>query len=79
MTQVVVIEKGTTSIVQNPTSTTVITSASSAPPSVGNLTTSTDVDITNLQDGGILVYNSSTNKWTASNLLEKQIFEAGQY
>jgi len=38
-----------------------------------------DVDLTNLSDGGLLVYSTQTNKWTAGNLLEKQIIESGQY
>jgi hypothetical protein len=49
------------------------------PPAVNSLTASSDVDISGLQDGGVLVYNTATNKWTATNLLDKQIFEAGQF
>lgn len=38
-----------------------------------------DVDISNLQDGSVLVYNTNSLKWTATNLLDKQIIEAGQF
>lgn len=79
MTQVIVTEKGNTAIVQNPVATRVVTSGMLPPPATTTLGLSTDVDITNLGDGGILVYNVATNKWTATNLLDKQIFEAGQF
>ena len=29
-----------------------------------------NIDITNLQDGSLLQYNSSTSKWEATNLIE---------
>lgn len=38
-----------------------------------------DVDLTNLQDGSLLIYSSSSSKWEASTLLEKQVVEGGQY
>lgn len=78
--EVIVTDVGNTSVVQNPhTSTVVVTQGLLPPASVGSLTNSGDVDVSNLQDGGILIYNSATQKWTASNLLEKHIFEAGQF
>ena len=49
------------------------------PPAVNSLTNSADVDVSQLQDGGVLVYNTATNMWKATNLLDKQIFEAGQF
>lgn len=88
MTELVITQSGQTSLVQDQkvnrvvtedTPPRVITSGMMPPPAVNALKTSADVDITNLQDGGILVYNMSTNMWTATNLLEKQIFEAGQF
>jgi len=38
-----------------------------------------DIDVTNLRDGSVLIYSSSNAKWEASNLLEKQTVECGQY
>lgn len=38
-----------------------------------------DVDVSNLQDGSVLVYSTNSLKWTATNLLDKQIIEAGQF
>ena len=78
MTQVVVTDLGKT-VVASIDNTTVITSGMMPPNMVGNISNSSDVNISQLQDGGILVYNSATNKWVATNLLDKQIFEAGQF
>ena len=78
MTQVVVTDLGKT-IVANIQTTQVITSGMMPPNTVGTITNSADIDISGLQDGGTLVYNASTNKWVATNLLDKQIFEAGQF
>lgn len=78
MTQVVVTDLGKT-VVANIQSTQVITSGMMPPNTVGTITNSADVDVSGLQDGGMLVYNATTNKWVATNLLEKQIFEAGQF
>jgi hypothetical protein len=87
-TEVIVTQSGDTSVVQGQVVNRVviddkpariITSGMMPPPAVNSLTASSDVDISGLQDGGVLVYNTATNKWTATNLLDKQIFEAGQF
>ena len=88
MTDVVVVESNNSTIVQrqevhnvvvDDKKATIVVTGMMPPPSAGSITTSADVDLTQLQDGGVLVYNISTQKWTATNLLEKQIFEAGQF
>lgn len=79
MTQVIVTDANNTTIVQNPITAQIITTGMMSVPSVGSMATNSDVDLTNLTNGGILVYNTSTSKWTATNLLENQIFEAGQF
>lgn len=38
---------------------------------------SSDVDVTNLQDGSTLVYDTAAGKWQATKLLEKQVINAG--
>ena len=38
-----------------------------------------DVDLTNLQDGAVLVYSANSLKWEATTILEKQTVEGGQY
>jgi len=87
-TEVIVTQSGDTSVVQeqivnrvvtDDKPARIITSGMMPPPAVNSIAASGDVDITNLQDGGVLVYNTATNKWTATNLLDKQIFEAGQF
>lgn len=35
----------------------------------GSLSALTDVDVTNLGNGYVLVYDSNTKKWTATNIL----------
>jgi hypothetical protein len=87
-TEVVVTQSGDTSVVQeqivnrvvtDDKPARIITSGMLPPPAVNSIAASGDVDLTNLQDGGVLVYNTATNLWTATNLLDKQIFEAGQF
>jgi hypothetical protein len=87
-TEVVVTQSGDTSVIQEQTVNRVvtddkpariITSGMMPPPAVNLLGAAGDIDVSQLQDGGVLVYNTSTNKWTATNLLDKQIFEAGQF
>jgi hypothetical protein len=53
----------------------------SAPAVVESMSAISNVDITtNGQvNGSILVYNTSTSKWTATRLLESQDISGGQY
>ena len=44
-----------------------------------NLASVPDVDVSNLQDGSLLVYSSAVSKWQASTTLNNQILEAGQF
>lgn len=57
----------------------VIVSGLMGPPGAASLTGLTDVDTNALQDGGVLVYQQATQKWTATNTLERQILEGGQF
>jgi hypothetical protein len=38
-----------------------------------------DIDVSGLGDGSVLVYSTASSKWEATNLLEKQTVECGQY
>jgi hypothetical protein len=38
-----------------------------------------DVDMSNLESGSVLVYSQTTEKWTATRLLEQQAIESGHY
>lgn len=44
-----------------------------------NLEDSKNVDKTNLQNGSVLVYNSSSSKWVATRDLEEQFVNAGHF
>ena len=67
-----------TTVVQNIESTTVVVGGIMGPPGVSaTVSASSDVDITNLQDGSVLVYSSNDAKWQATQLLEKQVINAG--
>lgn len=43
--------------------------------SIGNVDTTTN----GLVNGSLLIYNTTTNKWAASNLLNSQNIEAGEF
>jgi hypothetical protein len=78
MTEVIVTESNNTVVVDTKTPTVIVTGM--MPPStVSSITNSVDVDLQQLQDGGVLVYNSTTQKWSATNLLDRQIIESGQF
>lgn len=88
MTEVVVTQSGGTNVVQDQRinrvvtddkPARVITSGMAPPPVVSSIMSSADVDTTNMQEGSLLVYNMTTNKWTATNLLENVIIESGQF
>lgn len=49
------------------------------PPGPNNITTAQDVDATNLQNGSVLVYKTTTSKWTSTTTLDSQNMEAGEY
>jgi hypothetical protein len=38
-----------------------------------------DLDLTLLSAGSLLVYNAGTEKWHATTLLDQQTFESGQF
>lgn len=58
---------------------TVVVTGQMPPANIASISALTDVDLSQLQNGSVLIYNSDTQKWTATNTLDKQIFEAGQF
>ena len=61
----------------NPTVTVVgIQGPSGASTTVGTIS---DVDAVNPTNGSVLVYKTSTNKWTATTILDSQDVTGGQY
>lgn len=77
-TQAIVTEKNNTVIIENK-QPQVIIAGMIGPQGVTTLEGLQNIDISNIQNGSLLIYNVSTQKWTASNLLEQQIVESGQY
>lgn len=49
------------------------------PPGTATISGATDLDITELANGAVLVYQSDTQKWKATKRLDNQILEAGQF
>jgi len=87
MTETVVVEKAYT-VVQEQKPQTVVTQNTSiqtivtgimGPPGVTTLSGASDVDKTQLTDGAVLVYKADTSIWRATNKLDNQILEAGQF
>lgn len=48
-------------------------------PGATTLTEVTDIDMTGLTDGALLVYNAQVEKWKPTTVLDKQALESGQY
>ena len=54
-------------------------------PSVGISTSSftlsnlSNVDVSNLTNGSVLVYKATTEKWTSTTLLEQQDIDSGEF
>lgn len=49
------------------------------PATILTINNAVDVDRSNLQDGSVLVYKTSTSKWTSTRLLNQQDVEAGEF
>jgi hypothetical protein len=43
------------------------------------ISTASDVDISTLKSGSLLVYNQGTSKWASTDTLVAQIVDSGQY
>lgn len=48
-------------------------------PTINKLQDVGDIDVSNLNDGSVLVYSTNVSKWKSTIILEKQIVECGQY
>lgn len=73
----VVVTSSNSAVVVNRDTSKIILSGQLGPPGRSEVSLMEDVDLTNLQDGGILVYAQNIAKWQATNLLEKQIMNGG--
>lgn len=79
MTTNVIVEKTQETIVIDNDVVTVITSAEQGPPGVTRISQADDVNVSNLENGSVLVYSGSSEKWVATRLLENQSVESGHY
>lgn len=88
MTDTVVVQSNDTAVIQpqivnqvvtEEKGTTLIVTGMMGPPTVNNISGSGDIDVSNLQSGSLLVYNTTTNRWVATKLLDQQTIEAGQF
>lgn len=75
----VVVTDNTTVTVEVGTPTVVVSGMMGPPGPSGTITGSGDIDLTGLTDGATLVYSAETALWRATNKLDNQILEAGQF
>jgi len=75
----VTISSTETVVVGTDTSVTIVTGLIGPKGKDGTLSAMSDVDITNIKEGSLLVYSTNVSKWQAGNMLNNQIMEAGQF
>lgn len=83
MTDVILTTTSETIVVDNEITTVIITAGEQGPtgpigPST-NISNAPDVDISNLQDGSLLIYSAQDQKWVANTQLTNQSLESGHY
>jgi hypothetical protein len=78
MTDVIVTGTGSAVVIDTATTQTIVTGIM-GPPGASSIAEMLDVDKTELTNGATLVYNSSNAFWKATNKLDNQILEAGQF
>jgi hypothetical protein len=74
----VVIEKKEPVVVSSQSQTKVVVGGMIGPTTT-TLKGLQDLDLTQLSAGSLLVYNAGTEKWTATTMLDQQVFESGQF
>ena len=78
MTTEVIVTEANNTVVINTKQPNVIISGMIGPTGVTTFSGLTDIDLTQLAAGSVLVYDAGTQKWTATKLLDQQIVESGQ-
>lgn len=66
-------------VVEQDKQPTVIVTGIMGPRGATQIADSSQFDLTQLGEGSTLVYNATTQKWVATNLLDQQIVESGQF
>lgn len=77
MTETIVVESNNTVVTRAEQTTYIVTGIVGPPGPSGTILSNSDVNSSQLNDGGVLVYNASTNKFDVTTSLEKQIINAG--
>lgn len=77
-TETIVTEKHNTVVIEKK-EPKVVVSGMIGPQGVTTLQGLSNVDVTNLTNGGILVYNQTVQKWVATTTLDAQNMEGGYY
>jgi hypothetical protein len=75
----VTVSQTETIVVDTDNSVTIVTGLMGPPGSVVSLAQVPDIDISNLQNGSLLVYSAAASKWQATTTLDNQTLEAGQF
>ena len=78
MSKTVVVEANQTVVIRDPSGRTVVTGML-GPAGASSFAQMQDIDISQLGSGSLLVYNTQTQKWTATTLLDQQTVESGQF
>jgi hypothetical protein len=79
---IIVDNSSDTLVIETPSAATIITIGEQGPPGAAGieyLSDLLDVDSSNLVNGSVLVYSTEEEKWIATNVLENQIIDSGQY
>ena len=72
ITQVIEVNTPILSAAQGPQGIAGVSAATS-------IATNSDVDLTGLTDGAMLIYQAEFAKWKSTTVLDKQVLESGQY
>lgn len=78
-TTVITEQTNTNVIVEQNKQPSVIVTGIMGPRGATQIADSSQFDLTQLGEGSTLVYNATTQKWVATNLLDQQIVESGQF
>lgn len=78
-TSSVVVDNKSTAVVVDRKEPIVVLAGQMGPAGRSELSLMNDVDLSDLRDGGVLIYQQAKHKWTATNTLEKQVLEGGQF
>ena len=78
MTKTVVTSTNQTVVVSENLPKTIVTGIM-GPAGARSFAEMSDVDLSSLPDGSILVYNQTNQKWASTTLLNKQTVDCGQF